>query len=150
MLRATEGQEYTDVLDELPAHAVRVPTLTSVLLLLVTLISVVSIAKADDQDIQRATIIMDSYSYSPNELSVHAGKPVELTLRNAATFTPHTFHLADPASGLHVHAEVSAGESQTVRFTPNQRGTFTFYCEKKLLFFKSHRERGQEGHLEVR
>jgi plastocyanin domain-containing protein len=135
-------------------QTLRVPTLISVLLLLITLISesgsVVSIAQADDQGIQRATIIMDSYSYSPNELSVEAGKPVELTLRNAATFIPHTFHLADPASGLHVHAEVSAGESQTVRFTPNQRGTFTFYCEKKLLFFKSHRERGQEGRLEVR
>jgi len=135
-------------------QTLKVPTLISVLLLLITLISedgsLVSIAHADDQGIQRATIIMDSYSYSPNELSVEAGKPVELTLRNAATFTPHTFHLADPASGLHVHAEVSAGESQTVSFTPNQRGTFTFYCEKKLLFFKSHRERGQEGRLEVR
>jgi hypothetical protein len=30
------------------------------------------------------------------------------------------------------------------------RGTFPFYCDKKLLFFKSHHERGQEGHLEVR
>jgi plastocyanin domain-containing protein len=110
----------------------------------------VTTVRADDKGIQRATIIMDSYSYSPSALSVQAGKPVELTLRNAATVIPHTFHLADPASGLHVHAEVSAGESQTVRFTPTQRGTFTFYCEKKLLFFKSHRERGQEGRLEVR
>ena len=110
----------------------------------------VTTVRADDQGIQRATIIMDSYSYSPSALSVQAGKPVELTLRNAATFIPHTFHLADPASGLHVHAEASAGESQTVRFTPTQRGTFTFYCEKKFLFFKSHRERGQEGRLEVR
>ena len=135
-------------------QTLKVLTLIAVLLLVITLISedgsVVCIAQADDQGIQRATIIMDSYSYSPNELSVEAGKPVELTLRNAATFTPHTFHLTDPASGLHVHAEVSAGESQTVSFTPNQRGTFTFYCEKKLLFFKSHRERGQEGRLEVR
>src|SRR2546430_13534524 len=135
-------------------QTLKVPTLILVLLFLFTLISeddsLVSIAQADDQGVQRATIIMDSYSYSPNELSVEAGKPVELTLRNAATFTPHTFHLADPASGLHVHVEVSAGESQTVSFTPNQRGTFTFYCEKKLLFFKSHRERGQEGRLKVR
>ena len=132
------------------------PTLILVMLFMVTLIGedrgygVMRTVVADDQGVQRATIIMDSYSYSPNELSVQAGKPVELTLRNDATFIPHTFHLTDPASGLHVHAEVSAGESQTVSFTPNQRGTFTFYCEKKLLFFKSHRERGQEGHLEVR
>jgi plastocyanin len=152
---AAEGQEYTDVMRHFRLMQ-SLPTVILVLLFLVTLISedrgygVMSTVTADDQGIQRATIIMDSYSYSPNELSVEAGKPVELTLRNAATFIPHTFHLADPASGLHVHAEVSAGESQTVRFTPNQRGTFTFYCEKKLLFFKSHRERGQEGRLEVR
>ena len=113
-------------------QTLRVPTLILVLLLFITLISedcgyaVMSTVKADDQGIQRATIIMDSYSYSPNELSVEAGKPVELTLRNAATFTPHTFHLADPASGLHVHVEVSAGESQTVSFTPNQRGPLRF------------------------
>jgi plastocyanin len=93
---------------------------------------------------------MDSYSYSPNELSVQAGRSVELTLHNEATFIPHTFVIADPASGLHVHVEVSAGQSQTVRFTPMTRGTFPFYCDKKLLFLKSHRDRGQEGRLEVR
>ena len=60
------------------------------------------------------------------------------------------FIIADPAAGLHVHVDVSAGDSQTVRFTPMTRGTFPFYCDKKLLFFKSHRERGQEGRLEVR
>ena len=154
---AAEGQAYTDLMRHWRLmQMLRVSTLILVLLFLATLIGedrgygVMRTVGADDQGIQRATIIMDSYSYSPNELSVQAGKPVELTLRNDATFIPHTFHLTDPASGLHVHAEVSAGESQTVSFTPNQRGTFTFYCEKKLLFFKSHRERGQEGRLEVR
>jgi len=110
----------------------------------------VSIVKPDDQGIQRATIIMDSYFYRPKELSVQAGKPVELTLRNAATFLTHTFHLEDSAAGHHVHAEAKAGESQTVRFTPKEQGRFVFYCDKKFLFFKSHRERGQEGHLDVR
>jgi len=137
-----------------PIQVVRVLTLISLLLLLVTLISekrgLMSIANADDQGIQRATITMDSYFYKPKELSVQAGKPVELTLRNVATFTPHTFVLDDPTAGLHIRAEVDAGESQTVRFTPKERGTFVFYCDKKLLFFKSHRERGHEGRLEVR
>jgi plastocyanin len=130
--------------------------LMSVLMLLVTLMSedhgygVVSVIQPDDQGVQRSTIMMDSYSYSPNELSVEVGQPVELILQNNATFIPHTFVIADPAARLHVHVEVSAGESQTVRFTPTTRGTFPFYCDKKLLFLKSHRERGQEGRLEVR
>ncbi|WP_447983860.1 cupredoxin domain-containing protein [Nitrospira sp. Nam74] len=134
----------------------RILTLTSALLLSITLMSEghghadASVIQPDDQGVQRATIVMDSYSYSPNELSVQAGKPVELVLHNDATFIPHTFVIADPASGLHVHVEVSAGESKTVRFTPTTQGTVPFYCDKKLLFLKSHRERGQEGRLEVR
>jgi len=140
----------------LSLQRLRVLTLTSALLLLVTLMSEdrgcadVRILQPDDQGVQRATIVMDSYSYSPNDLSVQAGQPVELILHNKATFIPHTFVIADPASGLHVHVEVSAGESETVRFTPTTRGTFPFYCDKKLLFFKSHRDRGQEGRLDVR
>ena len=104
----------------------------------------------DEQGIQRGRIEMDSYSYSPNELSVQAGKLVELTFRNNATFAPHTFVLDDSAANLQVQVEVSAGQSKTVQFIPKQPGSFTFYCDKKLLFFKSHRERGQEGHLQVR
>jgi heme/copper-type cytochrome/quinol oxidase subunit 2 len=93
---------------------------------------------------------LDSYSYSPNHLIVHAGKPVELTLTSETTITPHNFVLKEPAAGLTVEQDVGAGKSMTVRFTPAQPGTFVFYCDKKLLFFKSHREKGMEGRLEVR
>jgi hypothetical protein len=55
-----------------------------------------SIAQTDDQGIQHVTIMMDSYAYSPQEISVQVGKPVELTLHNTATFIPHTFVLDDP------------------------------------------------------
>src|SRR5678809_603216 len=104
----------------------------------------------DEQGVQHATIIMDSYSYSPNDLTVHAWKPVEFMFRNTATFTLHTFVVDALAAVFYLRAEVNAGETQTVRFTPLQSGNVTFYCDKKLLFFKSHRERGQEGHLEIR
>ena len=104
----------------------------------------------DEQGVQHATITMDSYSCSPKDLTVYAGKPVEFTFRNTATFAPHTFVVDDPATGLHLRTEVSAGDTQTIRFTPMQSGSVTFYCDKQLLFFTSHRERGQEGHLEIR
>ena len=40
--------------------------------------------------VQRATVILDSYSYSPNYLVVEHGKPVELTLTSVTTIiTPH-------------------------------------------------------------
>jgi plastocyanin len=40
-------------------------------------------------------------------------------------------------------------EPKIIKFTPTKTGKFPFYCDKKLLFFKSHRERGMEGIIEV-
>lgn len=100
--------------------------------------------------VQRATITLDSYSYTPSRLIAQAGKPVELALTSVTDFVPHNFLLKEPAAGLDVEQDVKAGKTVTVRFTPTQPGTFTFYCDKQLLFFKSHRERGMEGRLEVR
>jgi len=100
--------------------------------------------------IQRATVILDSYSYTPQHVIVQAGKPVELLLTSITTITPHNFVLRDDAAGLSIERDVSAGKTVTVQFTPTKPGTYSFYCDKKLLFFPSHREKGMEGTLEVR
>jgi plastocyanin len=100
--------------------------------------------------IQRATVEVDSYSFSPSHLIVRAGKPVELTFKSLTTFVPHNIVIDDPRSGLSIREEVPAGERLTIKFTPAVPGSFALYCDKKLLFFKSHRERGMEGVLEVR
>lgn len=100
--------------------------------------------------VQRATVIVDSYAYTPNHLVVRAGRPVELTLTSVTMLTPHNFILNDPAAGFAVEQDVGAGKSVVVRFTPTRPGMFTFYCDKKLLFFASHREKGMEGRLEAR
>ncbi len=96
--------------------------------------------------VQRATITLDSYSYGPDRLIAQAGKPVELTLTSVTTITPHNFIIKE----LAVEQDVGAGKTVTVRFTPMQPGTYLFYCDKKLLFLPSHREKGMEGRLEVR
>jgi len=100
--------------------------------------------------VQHGTITLDSYSYTPSHLVVQAGKPVELTLTSVTDIVPHNFLLKEPTAGLDVEQDVKAGKTVTVRFTPTQPGAFTFYCDKQLLFFKSHREKGMEGRLEVR
>lgn len=100
--------------------------------------------------IQRATVILDSYSYTPNHLIVQAGKPVELLLTSITTITPHNFVLKNEAAGLSIERDVGSGRTVTVQFTPTKPGTYTFYCDKKLLFFPSHQEKGMEGTLEVR
>lgn len=108
------------------------------------------VAELGADGVQRATIILDSYSYSPNHLVVQAGKPVELTLTSVTFLIPHNFILNEPDAGLVVEEDVSAGDTETVRFTPTQPGTFVFYCDRKLWFFPSHREEGMEGRLEVK
>jgi plastocyanin len=100
--------------------------------------------------IQRATIMLDSYAYAPNHVVVQAGKPVELTLHSVTSLTPHNFLITELAAGFRVEQDVGAGKTATVKFTPMQPGTYPFYCDKKLLFFASHREKGMEGRLEVR
>lgn len=107
-------------------------------------------AESGADGVQRATIILDSYSYAPNYLIVQAGKPVELTLTSVTTIVPHNFILKDPAAGLNVEKDVSAGKTEKVTFTPAQAGTVTFYCDRRLWPMPSHRDKGMEGKLEVR
>ncbi|MEQ1793760.1 MAG: cupredoxin domain-containing protein [Nitrospira sp.] len=96
--------------------------------------------------IQRATITLDSYSYTPNHLVVEAGKPVELTLTSVTTITPHNFIIKE----LSVEQDLSAGKTAIVKFTPTQPGTFPIYCDKRLWPLPSHRDKGMEGKFEVR
>lgn len=99
---------------------------------------------------QRATIALDSYSYTPNHLIVEAGQPVELTLTSVTTIIPHNFIIRDPTGDLSVEQDVGAGKTVTITFTPTQRGTFPIYCDKRLWPLPSHRDKGMEGKLEVR
>jgi heme/copper-type cytochrome/quinol oxidase subunit 2 len=103
-----------------------------------------------EDGVQRATITLDSYSYTPNHLIVQAGKPVELTLISVTTIIPHNFIIKSPTGNLSVEQDVSAGKTVTIRFTPTQPGTFPIYCDKRLWPLPSHRDKGMEGTLEVR
>ena len=96
--------------------------------------------------VQRATITLDSYSYTPNHLIVEAGKPVELTLTSVTTITPHNFIIKE----FSVEQDVSAGKTVVIKFTPTQTGTFPIYCDKRLWPLPSHRDKGMEGTFEVK
>jgi len=100
--------------------------------------------------VQRTTVTLDSYSYSPNHLIVEAGRPVELTLTSVTTMIPHNFIIKDPAGSLSVEQDISAGKTVTITFTPPQPGIFPIYCDKRLWPLPSHRDKGMEGKLEVR
>ena len=74
--------------------------------------------------------------------------PVELTVSMESGLIPHTLVIQSPEAGITVDQNLSS-EAKIIRFTPTAVGKYPFYCRNKLLFFKSHRENGMEGVLEV-
>lgn len=110
----------------------------------------VLVLEPDADGIQRAFIVLDSYEYTPPHISVEAGVPVQFELENQSFLTPHNFIIDHPEAGIQQDVNVDAGDRVTIRFVAQTPGTYTFYCDKQLLFFPSHREEGMEGRLEVR
>lgn len=108
------------------------------------------VATVDADGVQRATLTLDSYSYTPRDLSVEVDRPVELTLTSVSDFVPHNLVLNDPASGLDIRQDVGSGKTVQLRFTPTKVGKFPFFCDKKAPFMPDHRAKGMEGTLEVR
>ncbi len=99
--------------------------------------------------VQRAEVVLDSYSFSPSHLIVEAGKPVELTLRRKTRMVPHNFVIQAPELGVEINVEVPRKKSVTVRFMPTGPGEVKIFCDKRLLFFKSHEKKGMVGKIEI-
>lgn len=106
------------------------------------------VVQVDSDGVQRATIVGGSYFFKPRRLVLKANLPVELSLSREAGIVPHTLVIKAPEAGI-VLDQVLGTEVRTVRFTPSAAGTYPYFCRNKLLFFKSHREQGMEGMLEV-
>lgn len=100
--------------------------------------------------VQRLEITLDSYAFTPAHIIVASGKPVEFTLKNVAAAISHNFRIDAPDTGMSVDEDVGAGKTATVSFLPAKPGIYEFYCDKKLPFFPSHRDKGMLGKLEVR
>ena len=94
-------------------------------------------------------IDMESYAFTPSEISVAVSTPLKLILRNQSFLVPHNFLLDDPNGDRVLEVDTSSGESQAHTLTLTESGIYPFYCDKQLLFFPSHREQGMEGRLIV-
>ena len=102
----------------------------------------------DADGVQRVTIVGGSYFFRPNHVIVRAHVPVELTVSAEPGVVPHSFEIDAPQAGIAVHTELGT-TPRTLRFTPTAPGRFAYYCTHRLLFLRSHRERGMEGVLDV-
>jgi plastocyanin len=74
--------------------------------------------------------------------------PVEIKIKKEPTIVPHSFVIKTPEAGMDI-VESLGSEPKTIRFTPTKAGKYPFYCDKKFLSSKSHREKGMEGIIEV-
>jgi plastocyanin len=116
-------------------------------IILMILSGVGLLASADEPQI--INIVADSYSFKPDTITVKAGHPVTLNVKNDATLLPHNLVIKAPETGVDVTIEVKAGKTASATFTPATPGTWEIYCSKEPPFGKSHRERGMHGKLIV-
>ena len=106
------------------------------------------VATVDKDGVQKIEVLAGEYFFDPNYIVVKVNVPVEIKIKKEPSIVSHTFVIKAPDAGMDIHESLSS-EPKIVKFTPTKTGTYPFYCDKKLLFFESHREKGMEGTIEV-
>jgi plastocyanin domain-containing protein len=106
-------------------------------------------ATVNSDGIQKVNITAAGYSFTPKHIIVKANVPVEISAKKEAGLIPHNITLNAPEAGIDFSESLST-EPVTIKFLPIKAGKYTFFCNKKLPFSKSHREKGMEGIIEVR
>jgi plastocyanin len=105
-------------------------------------------ATVDADGVQRVEFTGGDYFFKPRHVIVKARVPVELIVRVEPGLAPHRLVLKAPEAGIDIDEEMTR-EPKRYTFTPTRAGRYGFHCPNRLLLFKSHRERGMEGILEV-
>jgi len=106
------------------------------------------VATVDADGVQRVTMTAGEYFFDPNVVVVKVNVPVELTVRKEPGITPHDIALKAPEAGVDFAVDLST-EPKVIKFTATKPGKYPFACTERFLFFKSHKERGMHGVLEV-
>lgn len=109
-------------------------------------IGITPIFAAEPQSID---VVLGSYYIKPDKITVKVGQPVTLNLINEASMVPHDLVIKAAEAGINFSLDVPAGKKASVTFTPTKVGNYEMICDKKLLFFKSHKDKGMHGTLEV-
>jgi cytochrome c oxidase subunit 2 len=75
------------------------------------------------QPVQTVEILAQRFNFTPDEIKVKKGMPVDLELTTLDRL--HGFNVP----GLGLRAEIVPGETTHVRFTPDKTGRFIFRCD---------------------
>lgn len=101
--------------------------------------------------VQRVEIIGGEYYFEPNHIVLKVNVPVEFKVKEAkdtSWFIPHDIVVKAPESGIDFKVSLKK-EPQSIKFTPTKAGKYSFSCDKKPPFGKSHKDKGMEGVIEV-
>jgi plastocyanin len=106
------------------------------------------VATVDADGVQRVEIMGGGYFFDPNYIVVKVNVPVEFKVKKEPGYVPHDIVVKAPEAGIDFAVDMKT-EPQTIKFTPTKTGKYEMNCDKKLLFFKSHKDRGMHGMIEV-
>lgn len=109
------------------------------------------VATVGPDGVQQVEITGGEYYFEPNHIVLKVNVPVEFKVKEAkdtSWFIPHDIVVKAPESGIDFKVSLKK-EPQTVKFTPTKAGKYSFYCDKKPPFGKSHKDKGMEGVIEV-
>ena len=105
-------------------------------------------ATVDKDGVQKVELVGGDYYFDPNYIIVKKDIPVELIVRKMSGMIPHNIVVESPEAGINIREAMST-DPKVIRFTPTKAGKYPVFCDKKLLFFPSHRKKGMEGTIEV-
>lgn len=100
----------------------------------------VSSGSPSGQEIKEITVKGNEFAFEPSTMTLKKGEKVKVTFINEGAF-PHNFTVTDLGVAS---STVSAGQSTSVEFTPDQTGTFKYVCT-----VPTHEDKGMKGTLTV-
>lgn len=106
------------------------------------------VAAVGGDGVQRLEITGGEYYFEPNYLVVKINTPVELKIKKTKGYIPHNLIVKAPEAGIDLKIDMK-NDFHTIKFTPTRTGKYPMYCDKSLLWFANHREKGMEGMIEV-
>ena len=104
--------------------------------------------ESPEKEVRQIDVVVDSYSFEPQEITVKVNTPVQLRLRSVTSVIPHNFSMSYPEAGLEIDEDVGSGSDKIIEFTPTKTGRYEFYCNKKSIF-ANHKKKGMVGTLVV-
>lgn len=106
------------------------------------------VATVGPDGVQHVEIIGGEYYFDPNYIVLKVNAPVELKVKKAPGIAPHNIVVKAPEAGIDFKTDL--GKDWTaVTFMPIRVGKYEMSCDKKFLWFKSHKDRGMDGYIEV-